>query len=364
MELPFETFTGAAPGPLPALPAVLSAFDSRSARLAVAALDEMRPALASAIARHGSDRVALVVGTTTAGLDRTERGVSRAAPDGGVARPATTWPGSTRSAGCSKRSVARRASTGPSYVVSTACSASAKALGSAQRLLAADVVDAVLVGGVDSLCQTTLHGFHSLEILSRERCRPLSEARTGINIGEGAAYLLLERTGDSRAHLLGVGESSDAHHMAAPHPEGAGAVAAMREALAQAGAAPGDVDYINAHSPGTRLNDLSESRAITTPVWRERCRWFRRKGTRATCSARAARRKRCSRWWRSSKAGSRPAWGRSRSTRRWVSHVPTVRQERRCRTRAQQLVRVRRQQRERSVRARRRLRYDARRGSA
>jgi 3-oxoacyl-[acyl-carrier-protein] synthase-1 len=263
MDLPFETYTGAAPGPLPALPAALSAFDSRSARLAVAALDEMRPALASTIARHGSDRVALVLGTTTAGLDRTERAYHELRQTGALP---TGYDMARQHAFGGLLEAVRRAAgvTGPAYVVSTACSASAKALGSAQRLLAADVVDAVLVGGVDSLCQTTLHGFHSLEILSRERCRPLSRARSGINIGEGAAYLLLERRGESHAYLLGVGESSDAHHMAAPHPEGAGAVAAMREALAQAGAEPGDVDYINAHSPGTRLNDLSESRAITS----------------------------------------------------------------------------------------------------
>ena len=148
--------------------------------------------------------------------------------------------------------------------MSTACSASAKAVGCAQRLLATDAVDAVLVGGVDALSQTTLRGFHSLQILSPVFCRPLSRERRGINIGEGAAYLLLEREGDAAVRLLGVGESSDAHHMSAPDPTGEGARTAMAAALAQAGLPPGEVDYINAHSPGTRLNDLSEGLAVTS----------------------------------------------------------------------------------------------------
>jgi 3-oxoacyl-[acyl-carrier-protein] synthase-1 len=148
--------------------------------------------------------------------------------------------------------------------VSTACSASAKALGCGQRMIAAGVADAVLVGGVDGLCLTTLFGFHSLEILSASRCRPFCTERNGITIGEGAAYLLLERTGDARAFLLGVGESSDAYQMAAPHPEGQGALGAMREALDRAQARPDEIDYINAHSPGTRLNDLSEGHAVRT----------------------------------------------------------------------------------------------------
>src|SRR4029078_12751670 len=123
--------------------------------------------------------------------------------------------------------------------------------------------DAVLVGGVDALSQTTLRGFHSLQILSSVFCRPLSRERRGINIGEGAASLLIEREGDATARLLGVGESSDAHHMSAPDPTGEGARSAMAAALAQAALPPAAVDYVNAHSPGTRLNDLSEGLAVT-----------------------------------------------------------------------------------------------------
>src|SRR5204862_8132129 len=139
-----------------------------------------------------------------------------------------------------------------------------KAVASAARMIGAGIVDAILVCGVDGLCQTTLFGFHSLEILSGSACRPFSTERNGITIGEGAACLLLERDGEARARLLGVGESSDAYHMTAPHPEGEGALAAMREALARGGVAPAEVDYVNAHSPGTKLNDLSEGKAVST----------------------------------------------------------------------------------------------------
>jgi 3-oxoacyl-[acyl-carrier-protein] synthase-1 len=269
LELPFETPTGAVAGPLPRLPAALALHDSRTARLALAGLDEILPAVRSAVARHGADRVGLALGTTTAGLARTEAAYrellrTRALPADFDLHLQHSFDGLIE--------VVRRTAAigGPSVVVSTACSASAKALGSAQRWLQAGVCDAVLVGGVDGLCQTTLRGFHSLEILSAARCRPFSSQRCGINIGEGAAYLLLERDApaegrarkDAAVRLLGVGESSDAYHMSAPHPEGVGALAAMTQALQRAGRAPAEVDYINAHSPGTRLNDLSEGQAI------------------------------------------------------------------------------------------------------
>jgi len=260
LELPFETPVGAVAG-VPTLPAALSAWDSPTARLAVAGLDEILPAVRRAIGRHGADRVALIVGTTTSGLARTEAAYHELRRSGTLPRDYELHR--QHSFGAMIEAIRRVTGIGgPAFAVSTACSASAKAVGSAQRLLAAGVVDAVLVGGVDALSQTTLRGFHSLQILSPVFCRPLSRERRGINIGEGAAYLLIERDGDAAVHLLGVGESSDAHHMSAPDPAGEGARAAMAAALAQAGVAASDVDYINAHSPGTRLNDLSEGLAV------------------------------------------------------------------------------------------------------
>ena len=121
------------------------------------------------------------------------------------------------------------------WVVSTACSSSAKVFGNAARMIAAGLVDAAVVGGVDSLCLTTLYGFNSLELLSTEICRPWDAQRDGLSIGEAAAFALLERDDDAppQGWLLGVGESSDGYHMSTPHPEGAGAIAAMRAALAR-----------------------------------------------------------------------------------------------------------------------------------
>lgn len=261
IELPFETPVGAVPDTIPALPPSLSAWDSRTARLAVAGLDEILPAVSRAVARHGADRVALIVGTTTSGLARTEDAYHELRRTGAL--PQDYELHRQHSFGAMIEALRRVTGiAGPGFAVSTACSASAKAVGSAQRLLAAGVVDAALVGGVDALSQTTLRGFHSLQILSPVFCRPFSRDRRGINIGEGAAYLLLERQADAAVHLLGVGESSDAHHMSAPDPTGEGARTAMAAALAQGGVAPDEVDYINAHSPGTRLNDLSEGLAV------------------------------------------------------------------------------------------------------
>jgi 3-oxoacyl-[acyl-carrier-protein] synthase-1 len=150
---------------------------------------------------------------------------------------------------------------GPVAVISNACASSGKVFASANRWLEVGVVDAVLVGGADSLCQTTLRGFRSLGLLSEEPTRPFSADRRGINIGEGAAFALIERTGEG-PRLLGVGESADAHHMTTPDPEGRGAQAAMQAALDDAGASASDVDYVNAHGTGTRFNDAMEAHAI------------------------------------------------------------------------------------------------------
>jgi 3-oxoacyl-[acyl-carrier-protein] synthase-1 len=138
-------------------------------------------------------------------------------------------------------------------------------LAAAQRLIAADFCDAVLVAGVDSLCRLTLRGFHSLQLVSPEACRPMDIDRRGISIGEGATLLLLERTSPDNANLprlLAVGESSDAYHMSAPHPEGAGMAKAMALALRLAGRKVGEVDFINLHATGSILNDQAEAKAV------------------------------------------------------------------------------------------------------
>lgn len=260
-ELPFQTSCGEVPGELAALPSEWAAYDSRLARLALRTLAELAPALAAATRRWGRERVAVVLGTSTGGIHETERAWAAHRATGLV--PASfDFERQHAFHGLVELIRARFGLGGAGYVVSTACSSSGKVLGAGRRLLAAGLADAVLVGGADSLCQTTLRGFHSLEVLSKEPCRPFCAARDGTTIGEGAAFLLLEREGEGPARLLGVGESCDAHHMSHPHPDGLGAEAAMSGALAQAGLAPADVDHVNAHGTATPLNDAAESKAI------------------------------------------------------------------------------------------------------
>ena len=152
-------------------------------------------------------------------------------------------------------------------VVSTACSSSAKVFASAARMMQAGLCDAAIVGGVDSLCLTTLYGFNSLELVSSRPCRPFDAERDGISIGEAAGFVLLEKastkTDENSVMLLGVGESSDAYHMSSPHPEGAGAQLAVQAALSAAGLSAGDIDYINLHGTGTKANDAAEDKAVS-----------------------------------------------------------------------------------------------------
>ncbi|MGC2032219.1 MAG: beta-ketoacyl-[acyl-carrier-protein] synthase family protein [Steroidobacteraceae bacterium] len=252
------------------LPENLHRFDCRNNRLAELALrqDGFFEAVQQAASRLGRRRVGVFMGTSTAGILQTELAYRERDPISG-ALPASFEYGSTHNSFSVADYLRRRCGLeGPAVAVSCACASSAKAFGSARRMLEAGLIDAALVGGVDSLCLTTLYGFHSLQLSSPAPCRPFDVARDGISIGEGAALALLERApddldGDS-VLLLGVGESSDAYHMSAPHPEGLGARRAMCAALVSAALDPGDIDYINLHGTGTPSNDRSESHAVTS----------------------------------------------------------------------------------------------------
>jgi len=246
----------------------LAAFDCRNNRLAQLALaqDDFLQAVAQARNRYGARRIGLFVGTSTSGLFQTElayrhRDALSGALPSGFNYAATH---NTFSLGGFVR--ARLGLQGPAAVVSTACSSSAKAFGSAARMIAAGLCDAAVVGGADSLCLTTLYGFTSLELLSSAPCRPFDIERSGISIGEGAGFALLERSEEHESagtvQLLGVGESNDAHHMSAPHPEGVGARGAMDQALTSAGLTARDIDYINLHGTATRSNDAAEDKAV------------------------------------------------------------------------------------------------------
>ncbi len=260
------TWLGVAPGvDEVVLARGLADFDCRNNRLAEAALraDGFGDRVRHAAQRWGAQRVGVFLGTSTSGILQTEIAYRHRSPAGG-ALPASLHYGHTHNTYSVARYVrAALGLAGPAYVVSTACSSSAKVFASAQRMIEAGIVDAAVVGGVDSLCMTTLYGFKSLELMSADICRPWDAQRAGLSLGEGAAFALLERDPQHvAAWLLGAGESSDGHHMSSPHPEGAGAAAAMRGALAAASLAPGEVDYLNLHGTGTAGNDAAEARAV------------------------------------------------------------------------------------------------------
>lgn len=250
------------------LPPALAGFACRNNRLAEAALtsDGFAAAVAAARKRHGPDRIAVVLGTSTAGIEETEQAYRRR-PAGTSALAADFNYELTHDLQALPRYVrARLGLTGPALAISTACTSGARAMLEAASLIAAGVVDAAVAGGVDSLCRMTLHGFASLELLSRGRpSRPCASDRDGISIGEAAGLVLLERTTAAPAGtalLLGAGASSDGHHMSSPHPEGLGAVSAMQAALAAAALSAGEIDYVNLHGTGTRANDAMEDRAV------------------------------------------------------------------------------------------------------
>jgi 3-oxoacyl-[acyl-carrier-protein] synthase I len=259
-----------------ALPASLCGeFDCRNNRLAWLALntDGFAEAVEHSAMRHGRERIGVFLGTSTSGILETELAYRRRDPESGALPADFRYRGAHNT--FSLAAFARRALhlQGPAVVISCACSSSAKAFASAQRAIEAGLIDAALVGGVDSLCLTTLYGFHALQLVSRTPCRPFDAQRDGISIGEGAAFALLERP-SARADadtvlLLGAGESSDAYHMSSPPPDGRGARQAMQTALASAHLSAADIGYINFHGTATASNDAAEACAVAQVLGRE-----------------------------------------------------------------------------------------------
>ena len=264
-RVPLRTWVGRVRGiesPEHELPHELAGWDSRNNRLAWAGLraDGFAAQVRSARERYGAARIALVLGTSTASIGATEEAYRDLQPDGSF--PA--WLGypplhTPHSLGRFVRRVLELR--GPCVTVGTACSSSAKAFAEAERLLRAGLCDAVVVGGVDSLCDSVLFGFNALQLVSGAPCRPFDTGRDGISLGEAAGFALLERDGDG-PWLLGAGESSDAHHMSAPHPRGAGARRAIAQALCAGGVDAGRIDYINLHGTASRLNDEVEATVV------------------------------------------------------------------------------------------------------
>jgi 3-oxoacyl-[acyl-carrier-protein] synthase-1 len=249
------------------LPAPLARYDCRNNRLTQLGLetDGFADHVREAIARYGRDRVGVFLGTSTAGILQTELAYRRRNPETGALPDDFIYRTTHNSFSLAEFTRAYFGLEGIALAISTACSSSAKVFAAAVRQIELGMVDAAIVGGVDSLCLTTLYGFASLQLTSREPCRPYDAARDGISIGEAAGFAFLERATNAAPGsvlLLGSGESSDAYHMSSPHPEGLGARRAMEAALRAAGLAPDDIDYINLHGTSTPANDAAEGRAI------------------------------------------------------------------------------------------------------
>jgi len=249
------------------LPDALARYDCRNNRLTLMGLetDGFAERVRLAVERYGSDRVGIFLGTSTAGILQTELAYRRRDPPTGALPADFNYRTTHNAFSLAEFTRAYFGLTGMAMAISTACSSSAKVFAAAARQLALGTIDAAIVGGVDSLCLTTLYGFSSLELTSAQPCRPYDPGRNGISIGEGAAFALLERpTGilPDAVLLLGVGESSDAYHMSSPHPDGLGARLAMVAALRSAGLTAADIDYINLHGTSTPANDAAEGRAV------------------------------------------------------------------------------------------------------
>ena len=249
-----------------ALPTVLARFDCRNNRLADLALatDGFAEAVARARAAYGAERIGVVLGTSTSGVLSCENAYRERHPDSGALPGNFDFLHTHDMFSLADFVAARLGLRGPTMVISSACASSALSFVDASRLIACGVCDAVVAGGADSLCRMTLHGFAALDLISELPCRPCDVSRDGISIGEAAGFVLLERAepGDGRLTLLGYGATSDGHHMSAPHPEGAGAIGAMRQALTRAGLRPDAIDYINLHGTGTPANDAIEDLAV------------------------------------------------------------------------------------------------------
>jgi 3-oxoacyl-[acyl-carrier-protein] synthase-1 len=244
------------------LPAELAVWECRNNRLAWLALqsDGMAARVEALVERYGAARVALVIGTSTSSIGATEEAYARLTPEGGfppdLCRPNVHTPHSL--GGFLQAATGLR---GPCVTVATACSSSAKVFAQAARMIHAGIVDAALVGGIDTLCGSVLFGFNALGLVSPDRCRPFDVSRCGLSLGEAGGYAILEREG-AGPRLLGYGESSDAHHMSSPHPDGLGARLSMQAALDRAGLSAAAVDYINLHGTATPKNDEIEAAAV------------------------------------------------------------------------------------------------------
>lgn len=254
--------------PLPVIPNHLPQHNTRNNRLILHCLQQLQSQIEALLSQYSASRIGVVMGTSTSGIAEGEYALVQQCQSG-------AFPGSFDYSQIEMASPANFINDylelgGPAYSISTACSSSGKVFASARSLIDNDICDAVIVGGADSICDMTLNGFDALEAIAKDLSLPFSKNRCGINIGEGAALFIMSRDKGS-VELKGVGESSDAHHISAPHPQGNGAIRAMQMALAEARLSAEEIHYLNLHGTGTELNDSMESQAcnqvLTNHTW-------------------------------------------------------------------------------------------------
>lgn len=267
-NIPFSTYVGEIKQRLLEIGNHLAEYNCRNARVALTTLNDAEGGIREAVevtkTKYGPHRIGVIIGTSTSGLYETEAAYGVLLKEGKM--PDDFHFVTEHAYQATARFVQLELGlSSVCYAISTACSSGAKAIAAGQRLINAGICDAVIVGGVDTLCRLTLRGFRSLELVADQPCTPMDKNRRGISIGEAAGLLLLEKChvdNASAMKILAVGESSDAHHMSTPHPEGKGAVLAMTNGLQLAGLKASNIDYLNLHATATKINDAVESRAV------------------------------------------------------------------------------------------------------
>lgn len=226
---------------------------TRIIRIINTAMEQLRPLVEQAIARYGSDKIGICLGSCDNGSEALFL----------VQHVLFTKDPYFQSASCSAEFIASSFGiNGPAFTVATACASGASAIARGAELIQAGICDAVIAGGADTVTDSVLAGFSALEALSDDLSIPFSKNRKGFNLGEGAAFFLLDSQKNSGVELMGVGESSDAHHMTAPSADGAGPAQAMNAAIRDARIDSGQIGYINFHGTGTVLNDRAEFLAM------------------------------------------------------------------------------------------------------
>ena len=252
-------YVGEVQAELPRVASQYGVYDCKNNRLLLAALEQIQGTVDRMISRYGTDRIGVVIGTSTSGVRNTELALTSVAKN--HIKPPQFHYKQQQLAGGADFLAHYLGLKGPAYAVSTACSSSGKAFASARRLISLGLCDAVIVGGADSLCRFTVHGFDALESVSSGLCKPFGQHRDGINLSEAVALFVLSKE-EGPVELQGIGATSDAYHFSAPDPEGSAVIKAMQTALAEAKKSAAEIDYVNMHGTATRLNDAMESQSV------------------------------------------------------------------------------------------------------